>query len=176
MAGDAIELDHLLRTSAAIAKSYKRSEVHIGDIVFALRATVGKVLPVTSMIDGANLTQGTAKISPAKCVDTKFLLWAMRHSAVLRQIQLHQKGTTFMEITLSDLRAIKVRIPNRVEEQAYIGEILSVQEALITRYTSQLKKLRSLKTALMQDLLTGRKRVTALLEPVAEQEKKYAVG
>jgi hypothetical protein len=29
----------------------------------------------------------------------------------------------------------------------------------------QARKLRSLKTALMQDLLTGRKRVTALLEP-----------
>ena len=74
MSGDAIDLKTLLRTSKQIAKSYIRSTVHFGDIVFALRATVGKVLPVTEELNGANLTQGTAKISPKHSIDSKFLL------------------------------------------------------------------------------------------------------
>ena len=38
---------------------------------------------------------------------------------------------------------------------------------------SGLHKLKSLKTALMQDLLTGKKRVTPLLEPNPKHEKLY---
>ena len=46
MAGETIQVSQLLRTSPKIAKSYKRSSIYPGDIIFALRATVGKVLTV----------------------------------------------------------------------------------------------------------------------------------
>jgi type I restriction enzyme S subunit len=162
MADEGIDVNKLLRTSRRIANSYKRSEVRTGDIVFALRATVGKVLPVTESIDGANLTQGTAKISPSFSVDPVYLLWALRTSAVQRQIRLHQKGTTFAEITLGDLRHVEVAMPTCTKEQARISEILSRHEALSTSYRSQLRKIQSLRVGLMQDLLTGRRRVTSL--------------
>src|SRR5260370_32992371 len=108
MGGESIAGAGLVRTSSAIARSYRRSSVSSGDIVFALRATVGKVLPVTPALDGANLTQGTAKISPGPATDSTFLLWAIRSSNVQSQIRLQQKGTTFMEITLGDLRSIEL--------------------------------------------------------------------
>jgi len=113
MAGDFLELERLLRTSKKIATSYKRSEVSAGDIVFALRATVGKVLPVSQELSGSNLTQGTAKISAAYDINQTFLLWALRSSIIARQIQLVQKGTTFSEITLGDLRKLRLIIPRR---------------------------------------------------------------
>jgi len=40
----------------------------------------------------------------------------------------------------------------------------------------ELNKLCSLKAAIMQNLLTGKKRVTELLEPEAKPEKIYASG
>ncbi len=164
MAGDEINLETLLRTSLKVASSYKRSTVRVGDIVFALRASVGKVLPVTTELDGANLTQGTAKISPNESVDTTFLLWVMRTSQVVNAIRLEQKGTTFMEITLGDLRKVKVVLPTEKDEQLRIAEKLKQQNQLQQGYIWQSQKLTSLKTALMQDLLTGKKRVTPLLE------------
>jgi len=42
-------------------------------------------------------------------------------------------------------------------------EVLEKVEETLNGYLEQLTKMKSLKTALMQDLLTGKKRVTALL-------------
>ena len=162
MAGEIIQVSQLLRTSPKIAKSYKRSSIYPGDIIFALRATVGKVLTVNEELSGANLTQGTAKISPRDSVDSIFLLWAMRTSQVQNAIRLEQKGTTFMEITLGDLRRIKLAFPKEKYEQFVIGEQLKLHERLRRDSLEQKRKLQSIKTALMQDLLTGKRRVTKL--------------
>ena len=162
MSGETIQVSQLLRTSPQIAESYKRSSIYSGDIVFALRATVGKVLPVNEELSGANLTQGTAKISPRDSVDPIFLLWAMRTSQVQNAIRLEQKGTTFMEITLGDLRRIKLAFPKEKYEQFVIGEQLKLHERLRRDSLEQKRKLQSIKTALMQDLLTGKRRVTKL--------------
>ena len=164
MRGDEINVEKLLRTAPQVAKSYKRSAVWVGDIVFALRATVGKVWPVTVELDGANLTQGTAKISPRKSIDSDFLLWAMRSSQVQNAIRLEQKGTTFMEITLGDLRTIRLALPKKKDEQSLIAEKLNRHDRLRRYHAKQRDKLVSLKRGLMQDLLTGTRRVTALLE------------
>ena len=164
MAGETIGIDQLFRTSEKIAKSYKRSTVFTGDIVFALRATVGKVLPVSKEIEGANLTQGTAKISPKEIVEPAFLLSALQTKMVQNQIRLHQKGTTFMEITLGDLRSIKIALPMNRVEQSMISNNLIKNDNLRVRCIQHCLKLRSLKTALMQDLLTGKKRVNELLK------------
>ena len=164
MRGDEIDVEKLLRTAPQVAKSYKRSAVWVGDIVFALRATVGKVLPVTVELDGANLTQGTAKISPKKSIDSNFLLWAMRSSQVQSAIRLEQKGTTFMEVTLGDLRTIRLALPKKKGEQSLIAEKLNRHDRLRRDYVKQRDKFVSLKRGLMQDLLTGNRRVTALLE------------
>jgi type I restriction enzyme S subunit len=167
MAGETINAAQLLKTSERIAKSYKRSAVFTGDIVFALRATVGKVLPVSKELEGSNLTQGTAKISPKKSIESTFLLWALQTAVVQDQIRLHQKGTTFMEITLADLRSIEVALPIVQDEQSSISEKLTKHDDLRLQYIQNRQKLRSLKTALMQDLLTGKKRVTPLLKQEA---------
>lgn len=164
MAGDAIDRAQLLRTSFEIARSYNRSAVHTGDIVFALRATVGKVLPVTNELDGANLTQGTAKISPHSSIDTTFLLWALRAFPVQHAIRLEQKGTTFMEITLGNLRNIQVALPRDIEKQREIAVRLEGVEQLRNNYLWHRDKLSRLKAGLMQDLLTGKRRVTTLLK------------
>jgi len=169
MAGDHIDLNQLLCTSQSIAKAYKRSEVHPGDIIFALRATVGKVLPVTDELAGANLTQGTAKISPSKEVDSAFLLWALRAETVVRSIQLVQKGTTFQEITLNDLRQIKVAVPSALGEQRQIARSLDACFSVLKGYYTHSEKLQSLKRGGMHDLLTGKRRVTPLLAQAVAQ-------
>jgi type I restriction enzyme S subunit len=54
-----------------------------------------------------------------------------------------------------------------VEEQEKICNLLNKSANQFEFDGINLNKIRALKTALMQDLLTGRKRVTDLLEPVA---------
>jgi type I restriction enzyme S subunit len=161
MSGDHLDREGLLRTSQQIASSYARSTVRKGEIVCTIRATVGKVLPVPKELDGANLTQGTARISPAANIDAAYLLWALRGGSAQRQFGLAVKGTTFSEITLAQLREVRVPVPGAIAEQRHIAERMSAVDDKIAREALYLSKLRLLKQGLMEDLLTGRVRVGA---------------
>jgi type I restriction enzyme, S subunit len=164
MSGDALVRASLLCTSRRIADSYKRSEVRAGDLVMAIRATVGKVLPVPNDLDGANLTQGTARIAPNSRTDPSFLLWAIRQDRAQKSILAEIKGTTFAEITLADLRQVPLAAPMDILEQRQIGQKIQACESSIQLERRLLEKLRLQKGGLMDDLLTGRVRVTPLLK------------
>jgi type I restriction enzyme S subunit len=73
----------------------------------------------------------------------------------------------------NDIHPIWIALPSP-EEQRHISDSLTVFDQETTSLASKLSKLKRLKAALMQDLLTGRKRVTPLLEPELKREKMYA--
>jgi type I restriction enzyme, S subunit len=106
-----IDVSRLKKTDPKIAVKFKRSEVHSDDIVMSIRATVGTTALVPRELDGANLTQGTAKISPGDTTKPEFLLNYLRSSTVQHWIQRQVKGATFREITLGRLRELPVRVP-----------------------------------------------------------------
>ncbi|ANT59816.1 hypothetical protein AYJ57_05190 [Salipiger sp. CCB-MM3] len=163
MSGDELVRDTMLCTSERIARSYRRSEVRAGELVIAIRATLGKVLPVPDNLDGANLTQGTARIAPKASVNATCLMWAIRHRRGQDAIMKEVKGSTFMEISLGALRVVPIGMPKSRDEQDEIARRLSAQDEAILREQKLLDKLRLQKSGLMDDLLTGRTPVTALL-------------
>ena len=101
----------LSKTSHEIVKKFKRSEVNYGDLVFSIRASVGAVAELPLELDGANLTQGTAKLSPGDQILKKFLLHCLRTKGFQTLITQRCKGATFKEITLKSLREMPVIIP-----------------------------------------------------------------
>jgi type I restriction enzyme S subunit len=148
----------MLLTSPAIAEKFKRSAVSTGDIVYALRGMIGHVHIVPYELDGANLTQGTARISPCHTINSKYLLWAMKSPYVAVQNELEAKGSTFREITLASLRKIKVCVP-KIDEQQKIVSVFEGIDERIFAVEDKLSQVKSIKKALMQDLLTGKVRV-----------------
>ena len=62
-------------------------------------------------------------------------------------------------INATELRSLPVLLPP-IEEQVEIIAMLSASDAAVEHAQSELKPLRELKRGLMQDLLTGRRRVT----------------
>jgi type I restriction enzyme, S subunit len=78
------------------------------------------------------------------------------------------RGTTFAEITLEQLRKLKILVPTQRSEQDRIVLLLDVHEFHIQAEEAKLEKLKLLKKGLMSDLLTGRVRVN--LDPIEETE------
>ena len=72
-------------------------------------------------------------------------------------------GSTIVTIGLQFFRDYQISHPSKVVEQRRISQVLLHVDKTLHQFQKDLAKLRSLKTALMQDLLTGRKRVTTLL-------------
>jgi type I restriction enzyme S subunit len=106
-----IARDGLRHTDPAIAAKFNRSRVDAGDIVMSIRATVGTTAVVPPCLDGANLTQGTAKIAPGARVEQEYLLHFLRSNATQHWIGRQIKGATFREITLGRLRQLPVVVP-----------------------------------------------------------------
>lgn len=158
MTNPELDVGGMLRTSISIAAKYERSRVEVGDVVYALRGSIGEVRIVHEEVAGANLTQGTARLSPSSAASAKFLLWVLRSPLMLRQAERRSKGSTFKEITLSDLRRLQVPVPTQ-EEQGEIVGLLDGLDASVRVEERFLGQLMTLKTGLMQDLLTGRVRV-----------------
>jgi type I restriction enzyme S subunit len=120
----------MLRTAPWIAQRYARSAVKTGDIVFAIRATIGKMRFVPAELNGANLTQGTARIAASADAEPRYLYWALQGSAATEAIEKASKGSTFKEITLGRLRTIPVRLPP-LEEQRRIAAGLDALQAKV---------------------------------------------
>lgn len=159
MSGVGLPESGYLRTSFEIAKSYDRSRVEVGDLVIAIRATIGKTLPVPPWLDGANLTQGTAKIAPGPSVDREFLLLFLNSAAAGQGFDSISKGATFKEITLDMLRKFRTPVPP-LEEQVAIAEVVGERAAVLEQLASDAEQAISLlkerRAALISAAVTGK--------------------
>jgi type I restriction enzyme S subunit len=106
-----IVVDGLRHTSPEVASKFTRSRVRRGEIVMSIRATVGTTAIVPPELDGANLTQGTARIAPGENTTLEYLLSHLRSQNAQAWIEGQVKGATFREITLTRLRELPVPIP-----------------------------------------------------------------
>ena len=150
-----ILISGLLRTSHEIANSYERSRCSTGDIIMSIRATVGTIAFLPAELDGANLTQGTARISPnSNIVNPIFLFHCIKSKGIQLKISLQTKGATFREITLSRLRKVTIPVP-RIQLQnqfATVIEKIELQKELAGR---ELQKSEELFQSLLQEAFRG---------------------
>jgi len=136
---------------------FRQLQKSSNDLVFALRGTPGLVLKVPPELNGANLTQGTARVTPGPNVDPDFLLYAIGSDSVQKDIMRRLKGSTFREISLGELNKVRVQIPP-LPEQRKIAEILSTWDKAIALTEQLIAAKQQRKKALMQQLLTGKRR------------------
>lgn len=154
----AINPETLQRTSREIHFKYRRSSVHPGDIVFSLRGNIGELAIVPDDLPEANLTQGTARIAVSEEQCNQFHYYQLASEKILNRINTLSKGSTFKEISLEELRKVKV-LCAPIEEQKKIAKILSVWDKAITTTEQLLANSQQQKKALMQKLLTGKVRL-----------------
>ena len=82
------------------------------------------------------------------------------------QIAMRRQATPAVQqvnINPTNLRSIPAAFPRDLDEQAAIAVRISTVVEVLNAYGEHLYKLKCMKAGLMQDLLTGDRRVTALL-------------
>lgn len=155
--GRSIQPPSLSKTALAIHQKYNRSTVHPGDIIFSLRGNTGATSIVPSDLPEANLTQGTARIAVGAEFDNRFVRYVLASDIAMRQVLAVAKGSTFTEVSLDALRKITIPHPP-LPEQRKIADILSTWDQAIEKTEALLSNARTQKRALMQQLLTGKRR------------------
>ncbi len=145
----------LLRTTHKIARSYERSKCSFGDIIMSIRATVGTIAFLPKELEGANLTQGTARISPNETiVNKRFLYYCIKSRGIQLKIDRMTKGATFREITLGRLRNIEIPLPP-ITLQNQFAEKISLIEKQKELAKQSLQESENLFNSLLQKAFKG---------------------
>lgn len=162
--GGQVKVDGLLLTSPAIDREYRRSRLNPGDLLFTIRGSVGRTAFVPERLSGANITQDTARIGITG-IDARFAREYLGMPVPARFISTHTLGVAVQGMNLRDVRRIPIAAP-RNGEAKIIAEILENANSRLSIECSKAEKLMMAKTGLMDDLLTGRVRVTPLLDNI----------
>ncbi|HBB9938395.1 restriction endonuclease subunit S [Enterobacter cloacae] len=132
-----------------------------GDILLSVRAPVGTVaLSQHKACIGRGISAIKSKRKMSQSFLYQWFLWFEPKWCYLSQ------GSTFESINSDDIKTLKLSVPN-FEEQQKIAAVLSAADAEISTLEKKLACLRDEKKALMQQLLTGKRRVK-VDEAVAE--------
>lgn len=125
-----------------------------GDILFSVRAPVGEI---AISLHRACIGRGIAAIQPRLRSDVEFLYYALLLAepgwAALSQ------GSTFQAVNSKDLKGFVFRAPVEAAERQLIGKVVGEAQKMEQLLRDQLAALHKEKSALMQQLLTGKRRV-----------------
>lgn len=151
-------LDELLRTAPSIDAQYPRSRLRAGDILLAIRGTTGRVVVTPPELDGANITQDTARLTVRSDRSPEFVYHALQSPSVQQQIRHHTIGQAVQGINIGEVRKLQLPWPTDDSEREAIVDILSALGAQTAAERTVGAAAEALKSGLMQELLTGRRR------------------
>ncbi|NOD62716.1 restriction endonuclease subunit S [Ruegeria sp. HKCCD6109] len=146
-----IQTSQLLKTSPEIAKKYERASLKGGDILLGIiRAT--KVAIVPSSIEGANITQGTARFRPSNVISTEFLAYWLASKTAQSWLHSKYRGIDMPGLNLRDVRQLPVPLAP-VEVQREIVRRIETAFAKIDRLAAEAEKALKLTDRLDQRIL-----------------------
>ncbi len=142
-----------------------------GDIVFSRVADVGRSVVVTAEEVGWIMSSNLMRISlDQKLVNPKFSQFCIGHDPRIRMQIRRLVNAGGRDVANSAVMNALVFCWPLKDEQDIIVSRLEALGVEINKSINNRNKLLSIQTGLMQDLLTGKKRVTAL--PASEEPKR----
>ncbi|MDN3614245.1 restriction endonuclease subunit S [Vibrio gallaecicus] len=136
----------------------KKRQAKRGDVLVSKSGSLGVCALVDTDVE-FSIYESIIVLQPkGRVIDSKYLLWLMRATETQTRLLGGVVGSTVGHLNLGDFRKLKVPIPS-FEEQIKLGRVFDSLNQKFTSVENRLLQYKSLKKALMQDLLTGKKRV-----------------
>lgn len=160
---DFSEISYISKEDAVLVN--QRSRVDKGDILMSMIGTIGNATLINFEPDFC--IKNVALLKPKKVLGN-YLIQLIKSSGF--QIYLNGKldGGIQKFISLGVLRELEITVPPPYEQQE-LAQIFTDMDSEIEKLEEHLNKYKSLKIAMMQELLTGKIR---LLENISKKEKQ----
>ena len=140
-------------------KIHARYTIKSGDILLTVVGTLGRVALVPEeLAEKFTLQRSVAIIRVAKGICNQFLMQLFSSSDFTHLLHRKSNSTAQAGVYLGELGKLKILLPS-FEEQQKIATVLTNADKEIELLEQQLADLQQEKKALMQVLLTGKKRV-----------------
>jgi type I restriction enzyme S subunit len=122
-------------------------------LMVCTRATVGAAAISASEV---TTNQGFKNLIPSKQFDVEFIYYLIAHFN--KKLTRKASGSTFLELSKRDFEKTTFECPS-LQEQMKISEVLADADQELETLNRKLSHLKCEKQALMQQLLTGKRRV-----------------
>lgn len=148
-------------------------EVHKGDFILSNSMSFGR--PYILKVDGC-IHDGWLTIQEYQdTFDTDFLYYMLSSEVVFNQYVSMAAGSSVQNLNKEKVAAVKLFYPPSKTEQTAIANVLSDMDTEISALETKLAKYRTLKTGMMQQLLTGKIRLADAAENILQNQNKHSV-
>lgn len=162
---DGVVLEDLKFMSNADHQMLAKSAVGPGDLITVRTGYPGTTAVIPASLATANCVDIIVS-RPGPLVEPDYLAMWVNSDVGKGQVLSRQGGLAQQHFNVGEMKSLLVALPNQAEQ----ARVLAVYRAAATRIKTEeesLAKLSLLKNGLMDDLLTGRVRVTALTDEAA---------
>ena len=151
------DIEHISMTRFITQEAVNFSATQIcpqGTILIIARVGVGKLALSQQKVC---TSQDFCNLIPSKENDSKFLAYALL--PVMKRMSNESQGTSIKGVAVDEIKKVQIIVPSSKDEQTAIANVLSDMDAEIATLETKLAKYRTLKTGMMQQLLTGKIRL-----------------
>ncbi|MEI6644687.1 MAG: hypothetical protein WCP12_01465 [bacterium] len=160
--GGSVSVEKIARIPSTRADELIRHRVKLGDLIFARRGDLSRCAAITEREVGWLCGTGCLLMRfEEHTLSSKWLSLAYRHDTGQRQIAARAVGTTMVNLNTKLLSHLQFGFPQK-EEQALVVSRMKQADSVILQEEANLAKLNLMKSGLMDDLLTGRVRVSEI--------------
>jgi len=152
-------LKDIVRISEELSQKLIRSRLFKGDVVFPCVGTIGNAV-VIEEDDKFHINQNIAKISPHQTLNSYYLSQYLTSDLCRNEINRFNATTSQPNVLVGSLRKFRIPVPKSIEEQKLIAGIFTEVDEKIGILEQKKNAYSELKMGLMQQLLTGKIRVT----------------
>jgi type I restriction enzyme, S subunit len=150
-----IHEDNLLLVDPKLAYDYRRSTLRAGDLLISIRGTIGRLAEVPRSLDGANITQDTARLSIASAHNRRYIRLVLESEFAHRQIRAQTTGLAVKGLNIGALRKLQIPIPaDRALEERLVHESAQVSCALAAA-EDEMKAVNAVRSALSVEIFGG---------------------
>jgi type I restriction enzyme S subunit len=144
----------------AVRRQKNRFDIEMGDILFGKIGTIGapRLLPSNQYYA---LNANTILIKPRET--NSYVFWVLSSFYLEAEVNQQVHTTSQPAFGIKKVRAMLIPVPHREDERRQIAQRLDSIQEMITNELVFKRKLERLKKGLMEDLLSGKVRVSALL-------------
>jgi type I restriction enzyme S subunit len=142
------------------APSRARKLIKYGDVIFATtRPYLKNIAFVTQELDNQICSTGFCVLRPiTSCVISEWIFYNALTKKFVSKVSSKMKGATYPAVTDNDVLNEKIPLPP-LAEQKNIAEILNTVDTRLDLLRRKKRGLERVKKGLMNELLTGKKRV-----------------
>jgi type I restriction enzyme, S subunit len=149
-----IDLSGIRKTTATISNAFRRSLLKAGDLLMSIRGHVGRFAVVPNELEGANITQDTARLA-IKGADPVFVRECLRTQAFQRWMVKHTKGVAVRGINLADVKLMPIITP-KLDTQKEFSRFADAADILRTFQRASLAQLDALFASLQHLAFRGK--------------------